>query len=110
MTKVTALGLLIVTGLIWGVTGAGQRISGVKLFMAPWCSYCMGAKAYLAEHDIPYREFDVDTPAGQKAFEKIGGTRGVPAGKRGIPFLAWKGEQIRGFTASRYDQFFGLPD
>ena len=110
MRTATTVGLLIVTALLSGPADAGQRVSGVTLFMATWCSYCMGAKAYLAKHDIPYREFDVDTPSGQKAFEKTGGTRGVPAGKRGIPFLVWKGEQIRGFTASRYDQFFGLPD
>lgn len=110
MKKVAILGLLILAGLTGGAAGAGERISGVTLFMAPWCSFCMGAKAYLAEHHIPYREFDVDTPAGQKAFEETGGTRGVPAGKRCIPFLVWQGNQIRGFTASRYNAFFDLPD
>lgn len=110
MTTTNTIGLLIVAALLSGPANAGQRIAGVTLFMAPWCSYCMGAKAYLAEHDIPYREFDVDTPSGQKAFEETGGTRGVPAGKRGIPFLVWKGNRIRGFTASRYDAFFDLAD
>ena len=110
MRTTTTIALLIVTGLLSGQATAGDRIAGVTLFMAPWCSYCMGAKAYLAAHDIPYREFDVDTPAGQQAFEENGGTRGVPAGKRGIPFLLWKEGQIRGFTASRYDAFFGLAD
>ena len=108
-TGTAALGLLITMALL-SSADAGQRVSGVTLFMAPWCSYCMQAKAYMAKHHIDYREFDVDTVAGQKAFEKTGGTRGVPAGKRGIPFLTWKGEQIRGFSASSYDEFFDLPD
>jgi glutaredoxin len=110
MKQTTAVSLLILTALLSGTAAAEEHISGVTLFMAPWCSYCMGAKGYLAAHDIPYREFDVDTPSGQKAFEETGGTRGVSAGKRGIPFLVWKGEQIRGFTASRYDTFFALSE
>jgi glutaredoxin len=106
----SAVGLLLVTALLSGSVYGSKRVSGVTLYMAPWCSYCMGAKAYLAAHDIPYREFDVDTPSGQKAFEAAGGTREVPAGKRGIPFLVWNEDQIRGFTASRYDRFFELTD
>jgi len=110
MRRTTGSALLLVTVLVAGSVYGTKRISGVTLFMAPWCSYCMWAKAYLAAHDIPYREFDVDTPAGQQAFEDTGGTRGVPAGKRGIPFLVWNDHQIRGFTASRYDTFFDLTD
>lgn len=108
-TGTAALGLLITMALL-SSADAGQRVSGVTLFMAPWCSYCMQAKAYMAQHDIAYREFDVDTPVGQKAFEETGGTRDVPAGKRGIPFLVWEGHQIRGFTASRYAEFFHLAE
>jgi len=106
----TAAGLLLVTALLSGNADASKHISGVTLFMAPWCGYCMQAKAYMAKHDISYREYDVDTAAGQKAFEKMGGTKGVPAGKRGIPFLVWQGKEIRGFQASRYAEFFKLPD
>jgi len=46
MKIATTIGLLIV--------------AAVTLFMAPWCSFCMGAKAYLAEHHITYREFVFD--------------------------------------------------
>ncbi len=105
-TGAATLGLFMAMTLL-SSANAGQRISGITLFMAPWCGYCMQAKAYMAEHRIDYREFDVDTAAGQKAFEKTGGTRGVPAGMRGIPFLIWKGEQIRGFSVESYDEFFG---
>jgi glutaredoxin len=108
-TGTATLSILIAMALL-SSADAGPRISGVTLFMAPWCTYCMQAKAYMAKHDIKYREFDVDTAAGQKAFENTGGTRGVPAGKRGIPFLLWKGEQIRGFSAASYDEFFDLSD
>ncbi len=110
MRMSTVAGLLMVGALLSGNADAGKPISGVTLFMAPWCGYCMQAKAYMAKHDISYREYDVDTAAGQKAFEKMGGTRDVPAGKRGIPFLVWEGKQIRGFQASRYAEFFQLPD
>ena len=108
-TGTATLSLLMAMTLL-SSADARQRISGVTLFMAPWCGYCMQAKAYTAKHHIDYREFDVDTAAGQKAFEKTGGTRGVLAGKRGIPFLIWTGEQIRGFSVASYDEFFDLPD
>jgi len=110
MRTMTTVGLLLATTLLSANVYASERIAGVTLFMAPWCGYCMQAKAYMAKHDISYREYDVDTPAGQKAFDKLGGTRDVPAGKRGIPFLVWQGKEIRGFQARRYAEFFSLAD
>ncbi len=110
MRTTSAAGLLLAAMLLSVNVQASKPISDVTLFMAPWCGYCMQAKAYMAKHDITYREYDVDTAAGQKAFERMGGTRDVPAGKRGIPFLVWQGKEIRGFQASRYAEFFRLPD
>src|SRR5258705_10939791 len=56
-------------------------------FMAQWCGYCKQAKRYLAEKGISYREYDIDTADGMRAFVEAGGTRGVPdmfaQGKRG---------------------------
>lgn len=92
--------------LMAGAADAGPRRAAVTLFMAPWCSYCMHAKAWMAREGIEYHEFNVDTDAGQSAFEDSGGTKGVPAGKRGIPYLLWNGKQIRGFTPEKYAAFF----
>jgi len=37
-------------------------------FMAQWCGYCKQAKSYLAEKGISYREYDIDTADGMRAF------------------------------------------
>ena len=92
--------------LVSATATADPREPGVTLFMAPWCSYCMQAKAWMKAEGIQYREFNVDTDAGQAAFEQSGGTKGVAAGKRGIPYLLWNGRRIRGFTTESYAEFF----
>ena len=49
-----------------------------KLFSAAWCGYCTQAKAYLAAKSISYREYDIDTEAGARAYVEAGGTKGIP--------------------------------
>jgi glutaredoxin len=69
------------------------------LFYAQWCGYCRQARAYLAEKNIQYREYDVDTPDGGRAFAELG------TGK-GIPVLVHAGKTQRGFSRQGYDTFF----
>ncbi len=73
---------------------------GVQLFAAAWCGYCRKAKSYLAEKNIAYHEYDIDTPDGQLAFAQIGTGSG-------IPLLLWQGKQTRGFSREGYDRLFG---
>jgi glutaredoxin len=72
---------------------------GVRLFSADWCGYCQQAKAYLAEKGIRYREYNIDTEAGGRAFAETGS-------QGGVPLLQWQGRQITGFSRAGYDALF----
>ena len=69
------------------------------LFMAQWCGYCKQAKSYLAEKGIAYREYDIDTPDGMRAFVEAGE-------RRGIPVLLTNGQRVQGFSRQAYDVLF----
>jgi glutaredoxin len=66
------------------------------LLSASWCGYCKRAKQHLAARGIAYTEYDVDTPAGRQMAARLGAQSGVPV-------LAWKGQQLTGFSAASYD-------
>src|SRR5258705_147721 len=65
-------------------------------FMAQWCGYCKQAKRYLAEKGISYREYDIDTADGMRAFVEAGETRGVPV--MFAPASGGRGSASRGTT------------
>lgn len=69
------------------------------LFSAVWCGYCTGAKAYLQTRRIPYREIDIDTPDGGRAYFEAGG-------QRGVPLILADGKRLSGFSSAAYDYFF----
>ncbi len=69
------------------------------LFSATWCGYCTQAKAYMRAKGIGYREVDIDTPDGGRAYFEAGG-------ERGVPLLMADGRRIQGFSAGAYDNFF----
>ncbi|HEV2611504.1 MAG TPA: glutaredoxin family protein [Noviherbaspirillum sp.] len=78
-------------------TGTGSE--GIRLFTATWCGYCTKAKAYLGQRGLAYQEYDIDTPAGKRAFAQAGtGT--------GIPLLLWKERRQQGFSKAGYDALF----
>lgn len=69
------------------------------LFSAAWCGYCTKAKAYLAAKRISFREVDIDTEDGARAYVEAGG-------KKGIPLLVAGGRRQQGFSEGSYDSFF----
>ena len=69
------------------------------LFSAVWCGYCTGAKAYLGARRITYREIDIDTPDGGRAYFEAGG-------QRGVPLIIADGKRLSGFSSAAYDHFF----
>lgn len=91
-----------------GAPGQGRKVKttstsamtdgDVILFSAVWCGICKKAKAYLDKKGIAYREIDIDTSEGKKAFKQAGG--------KGVPLLVAGGQNVRGFRSEKYDQFF----
>lgn len=51
-----------------------------ELYTRPTCSDCQEAKAFLAEHNIPYIGYDLSIePEKEKELIKVSGSRVVPA-------------------------------
>ena len=71
----------------------------VVLYVASWCPYCRGAKAWLAQRQIPYDEIDIESEIGSMEFQ-------VEARGGGIPYLVRGPRHIRGFKEEGYDAFF----
>jgi glutaredoxin 3 len=50
-----------------------------ELYTRPTCSDCQDAKAFLAEHNIPYVDYDLSIePEKEKELIKVSGSRIVP--------------------------------
>lgn len=69
------------------------------LFVATWCGYCTRAKAYLQGKGIRYREYDIDTADGGRAYFEAGG-------RKGVPLLVAGDKRQQGFSEGSYDKFF----
>ncbi|MGJ8693449.1 MAG: glutaredoxin family protein [Thalassotalea sp.] len=58
----------------------------IVLYTSNKCPHCQTAKQFLDEEKIPYRLCNVQSPAGQKEFNRLG-FRSVPVIKVGEQFL-----------------------
>ena len=78
------------------------------LYSAYWCPDCRIAKRFLNEHNIPFREVDIETTPGA-ADEVIRRT-----GKRAIPQFVIDGEWVQpyrageGFLYHEMEERFGI--
>jgi glutaredoxin len=61
----------------------------LTMYSAPWCHDCRAAKKFLAHHQIPYTEIDIESTPGA-ADEVIART-----GKRAIPQFVIDGEWVQ---------------
>lgn len=75
------------------------QLAGTTIFTAQWCGYCRQAKSYLSRKGIRYRELDIETDTGKRAFAAV--SRGG-----GIPLLIRNGRQTYGFSRASYDALF----
>ena len=73
----------------------------IALFTTTWCGFCKKAKAYLASNGLPFKEIDVESPAGAASYARAGGTRGVP-------LLVLNGRHVLGFSPSAYDALLSV--
>lgn len=50
----------------------------MKLFSAPWCTYCTPVKEYIADNNLDVEVLNIDSPEGFKAAQSAG-VKGIPA-------------------------------
>lgn len=74
----------------------------VIVYSTPTCPYCIRAKQFLNENNIPFENFDVSGDQ-QKAEEII-----QKSGQMGVPVLDIEGEIIVGFDKERIKQALGI--
>lgn len=78
------------------------------LYSASWCRDCREAKRFLAQHNIPYKEIDIESTPG--ASDEV--LRNV--GKRAIPQFVINGKWVqpykpgRGFLYEEMSALFGV--
>jgi len=78
------------------------------VYSANWCRDCREAKRFLAQHNIPYKEIDIEVIPG--AAEEV--IRNV--GKRAIPQFVLDGKWVqpykprRGFLYDEMSALFGV--
>jgi len=74
----------------------------VIVYSTPTCPYCIRAKQFLTESNIPFENCDVSSDQ-QKAEEMI-----QKSGQMGVPVLDIEGEIIVGFDKERIKSALGL--
>lgn len=66
----------------------------VILYATDWCPYCEKTRLLLAQHHIPYKEYDIETSSeGKQQYQRLAG--------KGVPILLVAGEVIRGYNEKR---------
>lgn len=70
----------------------------VTVYSTPTCPYCVMAKDYLSEKNIPYDDVDVskDPAMAREMIQK--------SGQRGVPVIDIDGDIIIGFDKKRIDE------
>lgn len=67
----------------------------LTVYSAPWCPDCRIAKQFLAQHNIPYKDIDVESTPGA-IDEVIKNT-----GKRAIPQFVIDGEWVQPYVPGK---------
>jgi mycoredoxin len=70
-------------------------MTSLTVYSAFWCPDCRIAKRFLAEHNIPYKEIDIERTPG--AIEEIV----KHTGKRAIPQFVIDGEWVQPYTPGK---------
>lgn len=74
----------------------------VLVYSTPTCPYCMRAKQFLNENNIPFENFDVSADQ-RKAEEMV-----QKSGQMGVPVIEIDGQIIVGFDQERIKQALGI--
>lgn len=70
----------------------------VIVYSTPTCPYCVMAKDYLTEKNVPFENVDVSTDSA-RAREMI-----QKSGQRGVPVIDINGNIVVGFDRNRIDE------
>lgn len=75
-------------------THAAEAHNEVILYATAWCGYCKKTRAFLAENNIEYTEYDVESSAeGHERHQALGGG--------GVPVLDIRGTVIHGYSVKK---------
>jgi mycoredoxin len=66
----------------------------LTVYSAVWCPDCREAKRFLAKHNIPFNEIDIETPGAAEEVVKH-------TGKRSIPQFVIDGEWVQPYRPGR---------
>jgi len=73
----------------------------VEIYMTQWCAYCKKAIAYLNEHKIPFKKYDIE-----KNLQAQQKKKQLAPNYSGIPLTVIDGQLIKGFSIQSYDKAF----
>lgn len=79
-----------------------RKQPNVVVFSTPTCPWCSRLKAYLRQHQIPFKDIDVsrDSKAAQEMVSR--------SGQMGVPQVWIDGQVVVGFDRQRLDNLLGL--
>ena len=66
----------------------------LTVYSAQWCPDCREAKRFLAQHNIPFKEVDIQTPGAAEEIVKR-------TGKRAIPQFVIDGEWVQPYVPGK---------
>jgi glutaredoxin len=78
-----------------GAVDYDRSVAGpVTLFSTEWCGYCKKTRYFLNQHDIPFRERDIEaSTAAMDAFRRLGGS--------GVPVVQVGDKVVHGYSLAR---------
>lgn len=73
---------------------AEAKHDNVILYATSWCGYCKRTRAFLAENNIQYTEYDIETTTrGRDGHQALGGG--------GVPVIDIKGNVVHGYNVRK---------
>lgn len=71
----------------------------VIIYSAAWCGVCIRAKQYFNSHNIPYRDYDIETSSkGRQDFARLRAS--------GVPVILVGGKRMNGFSPGRFEALY----
>lgn len=91
--------LLVTSLLMAGPCIAASPSPKVYIFTQDFCPACLAADQYLKQHQIPYRQFNIDhNTQARQVFQKLGA--------QGTPFLLIGGQPMTGFEPKLFHRLY----